>query len=343
MRRKSTLLIAIVCIFVIVEILFLRPSTVPRVEEDPQGMFNSIEKLVESQKQKDEVGYTIDGFHYTAVEGEVRHWEMFAKQAVLYEHSRLVLATDAKIKMFDPMGKITNIKGDQAYYKMGNRDLDLQDNVKVVFPDGFWVTTTRAHYSASTELISSDKAFKGETIPQKGELMQVWGTGFNATKSGPDIHILNNTHAKLRRFTSDEITDVNSDKAIINREKKTGQFSMHAQTNKKSFVESIQGTLFVRSKFQDVTYDPQTNNVQYLTATEDVYIKEMDQKRSQTGLKYATCQRADFLTKEDKILLSGFPSAYQGEDILTGDQIIVHRKKNLLEVMQTNAVHRNTQ
>ncbi len=335
-RKLNLIIIALVCLIVIVEILFLRPSNVVSTEESTPGMFNSIETMIDAQKRNEEVGYTIDGFHYTAVEGEIKHWQMVATQAILYEKSKLVRAQKARINMFDTSGKITLIEGDEAHYKMSERDLDLVGNVKVTFPDGFWVKTTRAHYAAKTGLISTTESFNGEAVPGKGELMQIWGTGFEASKSGPEINVFSQTHVRMRRLENDEITDVHSDRGLLNRFTKVAYFSM---VDKSRFVESKQGTLYVKSKLQDATYDSTAHLVKFMTAYDDVLIKETDPVRGQSGLKYATSQKAEFLTQENKILLSGFPSAYQEHDTLTGELIIIYRKTNMVEVTHANAYH----
>lgn len=338
-KKPNFIIIGIVCIFVIVEILFLRPSNVESTEETATSMFNSIESMLQAQKLKDDVGYTIEGFHYTAVEGGLKHWEMQATVAVLFEKSRLVQAQKARIKMFDATGKITYIEGDEAHYLMNNRDLDLIGNVMVTFPDGFWLKTTKAHYSASTGVITSDEFFNGEANPQKDEIMQVWGKGFEASKFGPDINVLSQARVKLRRIDQEEITEVNSDRARLDRFGRMAYFSMFDSTRA---VTSYQGTLHVRSKRQDATYDPDSKALRYMTAYDDVLIKETDPIRGKNGLKYATSQKAEFMTRENKILLSGFPSAYQEHDTLTGELITIYRNTNMVEVTHANAYHEGT-
>ena len=66
-----------------------------------------------------------------------------------------------------------------------------------------------------------------------------------------------------------------------------------------------------------------------------------DPKKLLTGLKYATCQQAEFFSKENKIVMSGFPSAYQEGDTITGELITIYRSKNLVEVNQANGYHSN--
>ena len=338
-KRPNLIFIGLIFIFVIVEIIVLRPSNIETGEDATTGMFNSIEKMVQSQKSNDEVGYTIEGFHYTAVEGEVKNWELSAKQAILYEKSKLVDAQQAHIKMFDPSGKITNIQGDEAHYKMGVRDLYLVGNVKVTFPDGLWIKTVKAYYRGIDGFISSDEAFNGEANPRKGELMHMWGTGFTASKQGPDIQILHNAHVQTRRLEDDEITDIKSDLARIDRFTKNAYFSMASSP---SFVESYQGTLHVKSRRQDVTYDSDASVLKYMIAYDDVVITETDEIKAKDGLQHATSEKAEFLTQEDKILLSGFPSAYQEHDTLTGELITIFRKTSLVEVTETNAYHEGT-
>ena len=340
-KKPNFIFIVLVSIFVVVEILILRPTNIETGEESA-GMFSSIETMIEAQKVKDEVGYTIDGFHYTAVEGEIKQWELLAREAILYEKSRMVHAKEARIRMFDPVGKVTLIEGDAAQYRMGVRDMDLQGNVKVTFPDGFWLKTAKAHYEGTTGKITSREPVYGEANVSdlKGETMQIWGIGFEANKLAPDVFIREQAHVRMHRADSPEATDVRSDQVRIDRFTKVAYFSMAAGGR---FVESKRGTLHVKSRRQEATYDADARSLKFLTAYEDVLIRETDAQRMKTGLKYATSQKAEFYTKEDKILLSGFPSAYQEQDTLTGELIVIYRGKNLVEVTHANAYHEGTQ
>lgn len=339
-KKPNLILIGLICVIVIIEIVVLRPSSIETGEEANTGMFKSMESMVKAQKSNDEVGYTIEGFHYTAVEAEVKHWELDAKEAILYEKSRLVHAQRAVIKMFDAAGKITLIEGDEAYYGMGKRDLDLKGNVKVTFPDQFWIKTDKAHYEAATGKISSKDPIYGEAVPvakdgkPSGELMQMWGVGFEAAKLDANVYVRDKSRVRMRRLSTDEVTDVRSDRARIDRFSKIAYFGMVLPS---ALVESHHGTLLVKSKRQDATYDSDSSVLKYMTAYEQVLIKEL--KPQQGGLNYATSEKAEFLTQEDKIVLSGFPSAYQEHDTLTGELITIYRKKNLVEVNQANAFH----
>jgi len=184
--------------------------------------------------------------------------------------------------------------------------------------------------------VSTTEPFHGEAQPNAGELMHMWGRGFRAKRSEAVVYVLNESRVNMRRLLSDELTDVRSDFAEVDRFKKVAYFTM---SSPQKFVETDRGTLHVKSRRQDATYDSKSSSIKVMTAYDDVLIEERDLKKSKKGLKYATCQKADFLTLEDKILLSGFPSVYQEKDTLTGELITIFRKRNVVEVNQANALH----
>jgi hypothetical protein len=72
-----------------------------------------------------------------------------------------------------------------------------------------------------------------------------------------------------------------------------------------------------------------------LTAYDDVLIKETGS--TDHTLRYATGGQADFDTNRDVIVLSKFPQAYQDQDTVTGDIILMHRETDVIEIEHSNA------
>lgn len=347
MKAIRVTLIVVVAFFVILQILFLRPARLEKNEGSAKrGMFKDLASMIQAKRPNDEVRYTIQKLHYTAVEGEAKQWEIEADTAFLYNDSQQVLANNVRIRMFDPGGKITIIVGREARYAMDSKDFDIKDDVTATFPDGFWIKTEVAHYSSKTGIVSTQEPFRGASLPGKSDLLEVWGRGFEAPRAGPVIKIFAETHARIHRSSDGEISDVRSDKANIDRFSHVTEFFMNQQTD---FVNSDLGSLHVRSKKQEAKQGEEADQnsnaksesgrIQYLIAREDVLIRETDVAKSKNGLKYATCQRADFIAKENKIVLTGFPSAYQQFDTVTGEVITIYRGKNLVEVNQANGYH----
>ncbi|MBI2604866.1 MAG: LPS export ABC transporter periplasmic protein LptC [Deltaproteobacteria bacterium] len=340
MKRPNLYILLLICALVIVDVVFLRPAAIETTEEEPRGMYTSIENQVETRKKNDEIKYTIEGLHYTAVEAGKKQWEMTAREAVVFDKSNVAEAEDVSMRMFDPEEKITFIEGDKGVFRMGAREFDMSGHLKVTFPDGFWLKTERAHYSTVDQRVSSQEPFYGEARTPQKELLRLWGTGFLGSKTGPDIYVLNECRVRIKRPRQEDLTDIRSDTARIDRVAKFAEFSMK---DKDRFVESNQGSLYVRSKRQEASYDSSASVLKYLTAYDDVLIRETDEKNGISGMKYATAQKAEFLALKNQILLSGFPSVYQERDTVTGDAIIVHRDTNVVEVTEANAYHEGTE
>jgi lipopolysaccharide export system protein LptA len=87
-----------------------------------------------------------------------------------------------------------------------------------------------------------------------------------------------------------------------------------------------------------------------LIAYEDVLVKETAAPKSTSAervktkkanekspLRYATAGRAEFNTQDDVIRLTQFPQAYQDEDTVTGDVILMHRDNDIIEVENSNS------
>jgi hypothetical protein len=219
---------------------------------------------------------------------------------------------------------------------MAGKSISIYGRVKVLFPDDFWIRTERVDYLSHIQQFSTNDPFYGESRRASGEQVFMWGNGFVGHKNSPEIYILDNSRVQMKQAGSKEMTDVRSDRSKVDREKKIGDFYMSAPER---YVESNQGTLYIRSKKQNVMYSQETRDIYYMIATDDVMIQETDPIKGQNGMKYSTSQKAEFYTKQNKILLSGFPSVYQKTDTVTGELITVYRDKNIVEVTDANAYH----
>jgi lipopolysaccharide export system protein LptA len=52
----------------------------------------------------------------------------------------------------------------------------------------------------------------------------------------------------------------------------------------------------------------------------------------QQGLRVANCQKAIYYNVERKVVLTGDPRVYEGENMVSGDEIIVDIEQNRVEV-----------
>jgi hypothetical protein len=147
-----------------------------------------------------------------------------------------------------------------------------------------------------------------------------------------------------------ETTVLESDACLIRRDTRMAFFSMFpARPLKERFVHITQPTLFTRARRAELNYGNYSKLISYMTAFEDVLIKETHRKPGgkagppagaapdEPSLKYATGGRADFDARKDIVTLTEFPQVYQDKDTVTGEKIILHRDSDVVEVEHSNA------
>jgi lipopolysaccharide export system protein LptA len=52
----------------------------------------------------------------------------------------------------------------------------------------------------------------------------------------------------------------------------------------------------------------------------------------QQGLRVANCQKAVFYNIDQKVILTGDPKVWEGNDMVSGDEIVFDIEQNLMEV-----------
>ncbi len=337
--RRQVWYLSIWFLIVFLQATFILPKKFELNETVTVTMARSVEGLLEQAKVNDDVGYTLVNLRYSAVENEIPTWKMLANEAFVFERTKLVRAENPRITMFDQIGNTTLIQGDRGEFVMGRNRMQIEGHVVITFPDGFIIETTKGIYDPKSGNISTDQPFYGYSNPKEdADRLQTWGVGFLTSRESPKINILD--QAKVEVTSKNERTEIKSDYAVINREQRVVDFTMqHVLPGSDArLVESTQGTLLVRSRRQEVFYNPSEKQASDMFAYEDDFIRETKPK-GKKGLKYATAEKAQFMSDKDRIILSGYPSAYQADDTLTGEVIVLHRKINIVEVQQANVLH----
>lgn len=131
-------------------------------------------------------------------------------------------------------------------------------------------------------------------------------------------------------------TVVESDYCVIDREVQIANFTMYPnRALKDRFIRITQPSMFARSRRGELRYGTTEGMLNYMTAYEDVLLKERN--KDPESLRYATAGRADFDSKRNVIILTQFPQVYQNKDTVTGDVITMHRDSDIVEVDHSNS------
>jgi hypothetical protein len=141
-------------------------------------------------------------------------------------------------------------------------------------------------------------------------------------------------------------TTITSDHCEIHRDKQKALFTMSpSRPLRERFVHITQPNLFSRSRRADLFYGNFSQVLHYLTAIDDVLIKETkpetksetEAKKKENVLRYATSGLAEFDNRKNLVVLTRFPQVYQNNDTVTGDTILLHRDTDIVEVDHSNA------
>ena len=289
--------------------------------------------------------YSIEQFHYVSLQDGQKLWRVEARKAFLYNPERLSHSRGVTAYLYDPEGKITKVTSNEARYFMNKKDLELYGKVKTIFPDGFELDSEYMKYKPNNRHIEIPTEYLAHGIgsENEGQRFSFISKGLDYTLGEPLVHLKKEVKVTLEKLNSPndkahgvpDVTTIESDHCLIDRSLSLAFFTMNPKRPLKSrFVYITQPTLYSRARRADLNYGDFSKVLQYIVAYEDVFIKD---KGEDQLLRYATGGRADFDTKEDIVKLTQFPQAYQSEDTVTGDVIIMHRDTDIIEVEHSNA------
>ena len=357
-RNLRPLLLVGIIVFIITQIVAFSPAS---LEEENTGVMVDQEALIPPSESGEETTlatgipktripeYSIDGFFYVSTQDGVKQWKLKASKAYMYNKEKLVHARQVTAYLYDADDKFTIVTGNEAKYFMNERDLEVYGNVTTKFPDGFETHSEYMRYRPNDHrIVIPDTYFvEGGGQEEGGQKIHFTSFGLDFAMAVSEIVLPKDVKFTLERLQAPtvasedkpekkpDITTILSDHCVIYRAKQIAHFTMYPERPLETrFVEIHQPTLFARGRRADVNYGDFSKLLNYMTAYEDVLIKETG---NPTSLRYGTGGRADFDTKKDVIVLREFPQVYQDEDTVTGDIIIVHRDTDVVEVEHSNA------
>ncbi len=315
--------------------------------------------------------YHVTDFNYLASNGNKKDWNMIAKQANLYSGEKLIHSRIIEAQLFDSEGQVTHVTGSEAKFFINQRDLEVYGNVVTQFPDGFTTHSEYLRYLPGQSRVEIPVKYRvdGHTTPstQKkasqppGEANQditFHSQGMVTNLSDLTVRLHSDVHFEMKRQQKSEknkaeTTKIESDQCLIDRKIKKADFTMAPSTPlKKRFVRVRQPDLFARGRRGTLLYGDFSSLLNYMTLDEDVLVKELNpdaqygqdkdtsaivEPTKQPTIRYSTCEKATFDTKNDLITLLTLPQVYQDADTVTGDVIVIHRDTELVEVKQGNA------
>lgn len=262
--------------------------------------------------------YAMTNARYVSLRDGKVEVESFAQDAAFDLRAQRMDARDVRIHFYNQSAEKTVVTGDVGRFFLHDRKVHLLGNVRSESPDGFEMRGPEATYWMNRRFFEAPLPVEGQT---KDNQIRIWGDRAESRLDDRKVHLLGNARAHHHQ-PKRGLTKVRGDRAVLDRESEQIHFDKNVQVEQEKVVATGQhASLF---------YSPQARTVRYMSISEDVKIQE-------EGGRYTRSQVAEFFAPTDTIVLTGFPSVYDGDDAVTGDKITLYRATGVVEVTATNA------
>jgi LPS export ABC transporter protein LptC len=262
--------------------------------------------------------YAMTNVHYVSVQEGKVELESFSRDAAYDLAKRQIDATVVTSYFYNQLQEKTEVKADRASFFLADRRVHLLDNVESTSPDGFVMKGPEAIYLLGPRTLTAPQPVAGE---MKDNSMKVWGDRAESSLDERKVELIGNAISHFEEKKKG-LTKIRGDRALLDREKQVVTFRDNVRVDQEKTVAT--------SRRAELYYSPQEKSLRYMSLLENVRIEE-------SGGRYTRSEVAEFFAPTDTIVLSNFPSVYNGDDVVTGDRITLYRGTGVVEVTATNA------
>lgn len=276
--------------------------------------------------QIDVPDYLMRTLRYVSMQSGKQEMELFAKTGTVHLQEEVLYGDEIDSYFYNEHGEKTRLQGEKGVYRMQEQELRVSGNVRSLSPDDFAMVTEAATFDAAKRILKADVPVEGES-QGKG----IWMRG-NSAESPIDTNIVYFRGDAKARYDDKKYGDTNvrGDFARLDRSKQKVVFNDN--------VVIVQKDLHVTSQLASIFYDSLDrtgNQLNYMQAEKDVVIRQSENRFSQS-------QMAEFFADSDTVVLTGFPSVFDGTDTITGDKLTLYRSSGVVEVNSANAAFLDT-
>ncbi len=265
--------------------------------------------------------YAMSNSRYVSVkEGKVE-MESLSQESVYHLAKREMVSKKVTSYFYNLEGQKTEVQAEDAVFLQDERKVILSNQVRSKSPDGFILNGTKTIYEMDKRFLTSPEPVMGE---MEDKSLQIWGNSAKSDLNKREVELIGDAIAQFPEKKRG-LTKVRGDRAFMDRNQDLVTFFGNVRVD--------QGATVATSQKANLYYAAQQKNVKYMSMLEDVEIKE--------GERRTRSQVAEFFAPTDTIVLSSFPSVYHGNDVVTGDRIVLYRATGVVEVMGTNAAAQN--
>lgn len=263
----------------------------------------------------------IKGVHSIGSKDEQKEWELWAEEAVDYQEEKRWDLNKVKVAFFSNSEQTFRVTGDTGNVDMDSKDLLISGNVVSESTAGYVFTTSQLIYNSKTrELRSPDEVEFLSNKDAEGARILLKGKGLFADVASSTLEI------------SEDVVGTRTTRQGVATNIKSKKMKLKGPSNRLIFEEDVvlkYKGMTVEGPTAAFIYSKKDNKVSSIRIFGGV--KMTDQIRS------ATAKLIEINLKNETIRLVGKPRVLQNNDLLLGEEIILSKGGQKVEVRNVRA------
>lgn len=300
-------LIVFILLLIGFEILILFPKQTDKSDESAKENAESVAGGP-SLPVTNQVQQKAQGIHLVESQRGTRDWELFSQSAQSYQNNSVWDLEGVRLLFYNEEKQTITLKGSKGTLDTKTKDMKIEGQVEIETTNGYLFLAPYVEYKSSERLI-----FCSSVVQVKGPMMGgrnrrslfLKGTGMRIPVATENMFLDQNVTGE-KFFSTDKTLKFRSERAELS------SLNQIAQLIENVVIQYPPMTM--KSEKATFSYNEKSQLFEYLDLNGRVELK--DETRRAVSEKL----RVDFTSKQ--LTFSGQPRLYQGEDELTGEQII---------------------
>lgn len=294
----------IVFIFLLIgfEILILFPKQTDRPTESAVGSGESQAPAPTGNQ----IQQKAQGIHLVESQRGTRDWELFSQSAQSYQNNSVWDLENVKLLFYNEEKQTIKLTGKKGTLDTKTKNMRIEGDVEIETANGYIFSAPYVEYDSSLRLIFCSRVVevKGPMLQSKRSLF-LKGTGMRIPVSTEKMY-LDHAVTGEKIFSDQKVLKLKSGRAELSS---ASQIALFADK-----VDIQYPPMTMTSERATFAYSEKTKLFDYLDLNGKVELRDENRRALSENL------RVDFSTQQ--FTFSGRPRLYQGEDELTGEQII---------------------
>jgi LPS export ABC transporter protein LptC len=307
MKNLKNILFVVLLVFLFVEVLIIFPSKLEHKEDEPPASYYKNAKNGKPPKDEpSQAEQRMQGVHLVETQQGSRDWELFSAAAEGKQGKGAWELKDVKVLFYNKEKISFTVTGDLGSIDGKTKDLRIKGNVVTKSENGYVFKTSSIYYnSGKRQILSPEKVSMLGPKDEMGEGFALEGRNMLVLVDDSQM-TMNQDVRGSKKFKGGKDFLISADRAEFSGKSRQAKFV--------GSVEMKYANLVLRGPAAVFQYKGNTDLISYIQMQGGVKVSDAD--------KVATSDTVDLDLFKNIFTFRGKPKVVQGEDELSGEEII---------------------